>query len=110
MPAALDREGCRVDPRLIGQWERSVDAEYRALLEGVDVSSVLGAEAVREFEGACIDDREWAAGYRAGRADAQRLERGEPPEGPGVSWFGDGWSAGLTRQAAYDLGLDSGRR
>jgi hypothetical protein len=37
MPAVLDREGCRIDPTLIGQWKRSVDAEYRALLEGVDV-------------------------------------------------------------------------
>jgi hypothetical protein len=107
---SLDREACRADPAMIDHWERSLDAEYRALLARVDVTTPSGAEEVRNFEHACTADREWAAGYRAGRADGERLDRGQPLEGPGVSSFGDGWSPSVTRQAGYDLALQDSRR
>ena len=106
----LDRDAARCDPGSIEAWFRSVDRSYRALLARVDVTTAPGAEEVREFELQVTDDREWAAGYLAGWADADEVRDGRPLQGPGVSWFGDGWSASRTRQAAYDLGVADGTR
>jgi hypothetical protein len=109
MPQPLDREGSRRNLALIAAWRARVEHEYGALLGRSDPTQPVDAEAIRAFENACRDDQEWAAGYEAGRADAARVRDGEEATGPGISWFGDGYSASLTRQDAYDLGLSDGR-
>jgi hypothetical protein len=107
-PPELDRTASRADLGVIASWRAEIDARYRALLAGSDASRPDDADAIREFESACRDDQEWAHGYEAGRVDADRIRKGSRPEGPGASWFGDGWSASRTRQTAYELALADG--
>jgi len=108
-PQPLNREAARRNPASITAWRTSVERDYAALLSRSDPTQAAEAEAIRAFEEACRDDQEWAAGYEAGRADAEDAELGREAAGPGIAWFGDGFSASLTRQHAYDLGLTDGR-
>lgn len=108
-PPILDRESARVNPSAITAWRTDLQRSYGQLLARSDPTRPDDAEAIRDFEHACLGDQEWAIGYEAGRSDAMRIRDGAHPKGAGVSWFGDGWSASSTRRAAYELGVADGR-
>jgi hypothetical protein len=108
VPPPLDRRAARKNVAMIATWRSEIEDRYHALLARTDATQADDAESIRAFEDSCRDDQEWAAGYEAGRADAERVKSGSAAAGPGISWFGDGFSAGLTREAAYEVGLADG--
>jgi hypothetical protein len=109
VPPPLDRQACRDDVEAIATWRAELDRTYQQLLAAAKTTRPQDAERIRDFEQRCRDDQEWASGYVAGRADALRAREGKNRSGPGISWFGDGYSAGVTRQSAYELGLADAR-
>ena len=110
----LDREDARRDASVFEQWEADVAAAYAEIVRSVPTFGPGGQETAPDdlgaFEQAARNDREWADGYRRGRADAH-VERSGLLQGVGVMPDDpkDGWSASLTRQAGYALGLEDGR-
>lgn len=108
----LDRQAARGDLGAIAEWERDVEAAYRKVLRQMTPFSpgsvADGPDGLSELEHTVLDDREWAEGYRRGRADAGRaIDR---RQGPGVMPDDpkDGWSPSITRQSGYDQGVQDG--
>ena len=99
----LDRDGPQPDG--IDRWEpvlaeahRRAVACWEAVAHGPTDQQEVAAERLRAFEHEARSDTEWAAGYRAGVADADRLERlghGSPE-----------WVASHARLDGYYRGLN----
>jgi hypothetical protein len=112
---ALDRVAARRDPAVIAQWQQRVELLYKVELAGLNLTfspqNDSGRDnALKEWERAATNDREWADGYRRGLADAD-TEEGDR-KGPGVMAHDpkDGWSPSLERQSGYEDGLTDGLR
>lgn len=90
-----------------------MDLLYKAEMAGLNLRFTPQDEtgrddAIRAWEQLARADREWAAGYRRGRADAATTESHR--QGPGVMPDDpkDGWSPSLDRLAGYEDGLHDG--